>query len=65
MDPKTLVNRAQARCAQEHHGASDYCSRCIQLEMAEMIYEEHPEMCKADAEDVVSEWILQADAGAH
>ena len=45
----TLAGRSRARCAREHHGASDYCSRCIQ---AEMLVEENPEMCRGDAEDI-------------
>ena len=64
MDSQTLMDRSRERCAAEHDGR-DWCQLCIQAEIVEMIYEAHPEFCRADAEDVVSEWILNADEPTH
>ena len=60
MDLNALVDRARARCSREHR-AADFCPLCFELEMIEMLVEEHPEMCRDDAINVVSEWILSAD----
>ena len=42
----------------DHVQSDGYCQLCFQREMIEMLVDETPEMCRAGAEDVVSEWIL-------
>ena len=65
MDPQTLADRTRARCAREHHGATDYCSRCVQAEMMEAPVEENPDLCRGDAEEIVSEWFLSDPQADH
>ena len=58
MNPDTLLSRARARCA-HHLNVPGVCSDCFQREMAEMLLEENPELCRNDAVNLVSEWMMQ------
>ena len=55
-----LAARARDRC---HHrnDSIGFCRRCLLEEMEQMIAEENPEMKRADAFELVQEWILAAD----
>ena len=64
MNPDTLLARARARCA-HHRIVPGVCSLCFQQEMAEMLLEENPELCRNDAVNLVSEWMMQVEGSDH
>ena len=40
-------------------------ARCITAEMQEILVEENPELCRGDAEEIVSEWFLRDERRDH
>ncbi len=59
-----LAARAQERCA-HREDASGFCRRCLLEEMEQMIAEENPEMKRADAFELVQEWLRAAHELEH
>ncbi len=55
-----LAARARERCT-HRDDAIGFCRRCLLEEMEQMIFEENPEMKRADAFELVQEWILAED----
>ena len=41
------------------------CSICFQQEMAEILLKENPELCRNDAVNLVSAWMMQAESSDH
>ena len=57
MDADDLIQLARERCAQ-HLPAKGMCHGCFRAELEEMLLEENPDMQRADAHDLVEEWML-------
>jgi hypothetical protein len=53
MISEALLNRARDRCSQ-HRDINGFCPCCLEFVLAEMLFEENPDLCMDDALNVVS-----------
>ena len=56
-----LVRRARKRCKQHRNRIGGVCQECVLTEIEQAIADEHPELNRGEALELVQEWLRVVD----
>ena len=62
MDSAAFLERIKARCATHRGPTAGFCRECFCAELEDVLCEEHPDMKRGDAFELVQQWLATADA---
>ena len=66
LSPEELVRRARERCKPHRQPrVGGFCRECLPAEIEQAIAEEHPELDRGQAFELVQEWLRAECGGVH